>query len=196
MRQSPGGLHTDAMKYRLAQWFLVLLLGAQVSAVGALDSDLEYRVKAAFLYNFARFIEWPATYGAAASDIEVCVFGKSPFTAALETALAGKQVNGRNLQPLTVNTGSEADNCEILYLPEDVNEREIQNVVSRAEGQPILTVGEGYQFNRSGGIVRFLLEDGKVRFEVNLSSAEKSGLKISSKLLRVAKTIEGSGPSG
>lgn len=175
---------------------IVCVFLAVASPAVIAEDALEYRVKAAFLYNFARFIEWPAEAGKdVASPMQVCTFGSDPFGTALNATLKGKTVNGRGLTASNVTSASDAENCEILFVPAQISDTDSRKLLSQVKGKSVLTVGEEQQFNRSGGIVRFLLEDGKVRFEINLGAAKASGLKISSKLLKVAKTIEGNGSS-
>ncbi len=149
----------------------------------------EYQLKAAFLYNFAKFIEWPPnTLGEEGSPIVVCVVGKDPFGAVLDQAILYQTVQGR---PMTVRRGeklSELRRCHILFISSSEKKRlpEIFQALARAN---VLTVGEAERFVQLGGIINFVVEENKVRFEINVDNADRAGLKISSQLLRLARVV-------
>lgn len=143
---------------------------------------LEYHVKAVYLLNFMRFVDWPAP-GAAVAPFTICVAGLNPFGAVLADVLKGEQINGRSIQARVVV--SHATGCEVLFVPRAVSH---DPYLRAARGRPVLTVGESAGFLASGGIVNFLLEDGKVRFEIDANAAARAKLRISSRLLRLART--------
>jgi hypothetical protein len=153
-------------------------------------SDLEYQVKAAFLFNFAKFVEWPAdAFVGPEAPLVVCVMGKDPFGESLDQVVRGETVNGRPLAVRRTRQILEARSCQIVFLAE--SERGRQNeLLSSMDGASVLTVGEDDGFLSSGGIIRFVLEENRVRFEVNLAAAEANRLKLSSKLLRLARSVQ------
>lgn len=141
---------------------------------------LEYHVKAAYLFNFTRFVEWPPDEDAAAA-LTICVAATNPFGAALADTVRGEQVNGRPLQARLVR---DPGGCHVLFIPRNVPHGPY---LQAARGLPVLTVGESREFLPGGGIVNFMIEDGRVRFEINQDAAARANLKISSRLLRLAR---------
>lgn len=154
------------------------------------DSALEYRVKAAFLYNFAKFVDWPQ--GAFVSDeapVRLCLVGGDPFGAVLDRTLKGRTVNGRNVVVHRNQDAQTLGRCHITFVGQDTGEP-LARVMQRVGTTGVLTVGESDAFYDLGGIIRFLVEDGKVRFDVNAGEAEGASLKVSSQLLKLARTVE------
>jgi|ERR1700678_3779031 hypothetical protein len=166
---------------------LVLLTGLiPRGAVG--QGNLEYEVKAAFLFNFTRFIDWPASaFPDAASPFTICILGKDPFGHVLDDVLKGEGVNGR---PLTVRRISQApapQSCQVVFI-EATGRALVKDLSSLGRG--VLTVGEGDAFVREGGTIGFVIDSRRVRFDVNQAAAEAAGLKMSSKLLSVARAVK------
>jgi len=163
---------------------LVLCLCRSLDAADA--EPLEYRVKAAFLLNFTKFIEWPpSSFSSADSPFDLCVMGEDPFGRALDELVEGETVNGRKLEVQRIRR-DEAKNCQVLFI--DNSEKEIPKILSGL-GPGVLTVGEGDGFLRDGGIIGFVIQNRRVRFDINQSAAEAARLKISSKLLIVARNV-------
>jgi hypothetical protein len=146
----------------------------------------EYQVKAAYLANFAKFVEWPP--GALPDDnpIPVCVAGQDPFGAALDAALSGESVGGHSLVAKRIGGMREVDGCRILFVS---NQTLIDSAALAAERMPILTVSDSPDFLKRGGMIEFVLDSNRVRFEINLAAAKTAGLNLSSQLLRVATTV-------
>jgi len=144
-------------------------------------SALETKIKAAYLYNFTKFVDWPQSSG---KTIRICVSGDSQITKMLED-LASKQGEKKefSIQPITK---SEVETCDILYI--SGNDREVKNILELVKEHDVLTVSDNDRFYDHGGIVTFFSENGKIRFQINLEAARKTNLKISSKLLELAKT--------
>ena len=172
---------------------VVALLGGRAPAA-ALTSDqarrdLEYQVKAAFLFNFAKFVEWPAdAFDGPQDPVAICVMGKDPFGDSLDNVVRGETVNGRPLIVRRPRNPLETRDCQIVFLARA--ERAWQDeILSSLEGEGILTVGEDDGFLTDGGIIRFVLEENRVRFDINLAAAEANRLKLSSKLLRLARAM-------
>lgn len=156
-----------------------------------LDGDsrrpTEYQVKAAYLANFARFVEWPP--GALADDqpIPVCILGQDPFGPVLDAALSGESVERHPLVARRIGAIRNADDCRIIFISS--SELVIDSVIASVEGMPILTVSDVPGFLKHGGMIEFVLEANRVRFEINLSTARAAGLNLSSELLRVATAV-------
>lgn len=149
---------------------------------------LEYRVKAAFLYNFARFVSWPDEQPNS-EPLVIGVLGKDPFGDVLESTIKGKTVSGRPFRVLRLSAGeSVADCCHILFVSSS-ERRDAGKLIAALDGAPVLTVGEFDGFLDKGGMIGFLIEDGAVRIDVNLEAAEAARLELSSQLMRVARTV-------
>jgi hypothetical protein len=150
----------------------------------------EYQVKAAFLYNFAKFVEWPAEAFKTAKDpIVVCVLGHNPFGNALEEAIRGKSVSGRTFAYRHVSDAESASDCQILFVGSEES-KHFRSLLDNLKPMGILTVGEAKGFAASGGVINFKLDDGRVRFEINVDAAEHEQLHISSKLLSLAQIVK------
>jgi hypothetical protein len=167
---------------------LMLLLGraqAQSSSAG------EYQVKAAFLFNFAKFVEWPTgSFSDASAPLQICVFGRDPFGEELRNITTGKTVNGRKLEVDIVVDLQHARSCHILFIASSVR-MPTKQIAEGLRGASVLTVGDSQGFAEQGGMINFVLENDRVQFEVNRKAADQAGLKISSKLLSVAKLVIG-----
>jgi hypothetical protein len=174
----------------------------------ATNAPLEYEVKAAFLFRFAQFVEWPPdTFKEASEPFTYCTIGDDPFHGALERTLTGKTIGQRPLRVQHLggagagggsNTGPNAgkiSECQVLFVGGPVDRKHVAETLASTGSLPILTVGEAEQFAQNGGAIGFCTEDNKIRFEVNLDAAGKAGLKISAKLLALAKTVLGA-PKG
>lgn len=151
----------------------------------------EYDVKAAFLYNFTKFVEWPpSVFHDERSDFRLCVLGEDPFGRSLEV-IANEKVAGREISLLRTAKLAEPEGCQILFISRSERGR-MPEVLRELRDTPVLTVADTGGFLDQGGIVNFILESGKVRFEINQEAAERAGIKISSKLLRLATHVKGS----
>jgi hypothetical protein len=151
----------------------------------------EYQVKAAFLYNFAKFVEWPpSSFSDASAPLRICVFGQDPFGQALLDITHEKIVGGHILQVDQVVDVALARTCHILFIASS-EKVQLKRILESLQGTDVLTVGDTKGFAELGGIINFVLENDRVRFEVNRKAADRAGLKISSKLLGVAKLVIG-----
>jgi hypothetical protein len=172
---------------RAAFIYLCIVLQLIGQRIGAQSSDDEYRVKAAFLFHFAQLIDWPVGTGTN-NSLFLCTLGDDPFQGALEASIAGKVIDTRILRVLHLKQPDEMHTCQILFLGNQQSKR-IPALLATLRNTPVLTVGETAGFLESGGMVRFLLQDNKVRFGINRTAAESAGLKISSRLLVLAQTV-------
>ena len=145
----------------------------------------EEGVKAAFLYNFTKFVEWPASAFEERGSLRLCVLGEDPFGKSLRAVVEGEQVQGRPITLLRIDSLDNPGSCHILFLGRSEAER-LPAVLAAVRGAPVLTVSETPGSLDKGAGINFVLRDGKVRFEINQTAVEGHGLKMSSKLLRLA----------
>lgn len=171
--------------------FLVLLLGL-VPAGAAGQPALEYDVKAAFILNFVRYIEWPPPERQ--PPLHICVLQQNPFGDRLTAVVAGEEWHGGAMHVRVVPDVRRGTDCHVLYVPAAAMPRFIAGAALIA-GRPVLTVGEHERFLDEGGMMRLFVDDNRVRFSVNQQSADRAGLQISSRLLRLARSVIGTGSS-
>jgi hypothetical protein len=149
----------------------------------------EYQVKAAFLYHFAKFIEWPAA-AVKGEVLVVGVLGKDPFGPTLDFMFEDKTLRGKRFEVRRVNEVSEAQACHVLFVNLE-DKAELRSVLQALSSSPVLTVGSHNLFLTSGGMIQLFVEESKVRFDISLTAAKRSGLSISAQLLRLARVVEG-----
>lgn len=151
----------------------------------------EYQVKAAFLFYFSGFVDWPeGTFKDASSPLTYCTIGEDPFRGALDASLSGKTVGTRALRVQHVTQSQEIQGCQILFIGA-AGKRLLPATLASLKENSVLTVGESEHFVQDGGMIGFLLEENKIRFEINLEAAEHAKLTMSSRLLALAKTVIG-----
>jgi hypothetical protein len=146
------------------------------------EQDLEYQVKAAFLFNFLKFVEWPA----AASDLPfvIGVLGHDPFGEVLDNTVRGKIVNGRHIEVRRYSRIGDVKDCNLLF----IGRADFGRIGVPA--QPgLLTVGEASGFLKAGGIINFYLEENRVHFEIQPAVARSAGLRVSSQLMKLGRTL-------
>jgi hypothetical protein len=172
---------------RQAGLFLTAVLLAAAASEGALG---EYEVKAAFLYNFGKFVEWPRDSSQAREPVFVIgVLGTDPFGGVLDRISRGGIIHGKPVTIRRFNTRRDLNQCHVLFISrsETSSLPEILNTLGK---DPVLTVGDSEGFVRSGGAIGLFLEGNKVRFAINLKATERAGLTVSSKLLRLASSVQ------
>ncbi|MDB6127836.1 MAG: YfiR family protein [Verrucomicrobia bacterium] len=149
----------------------------------------EYQVKAVFLFNFAQFVDWPAeSFAAPNSPVVIGVLGDDPFDGLLDDAVRGETAHGRPLAVQRFKRVSEIETCHVLFIgPKD--SQHLAEILRDLQGRNILTVGESENFAKSGGIIRFMTDNGKIRLRINVDAAHDANLKLSSKLLRPAEIV-------
>ena len=174
-------------KLRHAALLVLCFCGPALWKVHAESNQLpEYKVKVAFLYNFTRFIDWPQI--SPSSDFSVCILGLNPFGEELD-AINGKPVKDRKVVTRLIKNVRDIEGCDCLF----VSDSEKQNLgdIFRAVGERnVLTVGDMKGFAEAGGVIQFVMQESKIRFFINLTGARRAGLKISSKLLELAKDVK------
>ncbi len=165
-------------------------LAALLCAAGAVraGAPTEYEVKAAFLYNFARFVEWPAESRPPGATFVVAVLGQDPFGPALDEVFRNKSVDGRRVEVRRVSRALDAAQSQILFVSSSEKER-LPAILQGLREKPVLTVGEDAAFTELGGIVRLHSAQERVRLQINLAAASRGKLRISSQLLRIADVV-------
>jgi hypothetical protein len=163
-----------------------VLLGAQQSSPAAAgNASLEYRVKAAFLFNFLKFVEWPPTAGG--GPWVIGLLGHDPFGELIDETVRGKELNGRSIEVRRFAHARDAKDCHILFMSGQEFDRLGRHPLAAQPG--VLSVGESPGFLQSGGAINFYLEDNRVHFEIRPSVARAVGLRVSSQLLKLGKTL-------
>jgi len=161
-----------------------LLAGPGIAAVNGADGTPDVVVKAALLYNFAKFTEWP---GMAASDtIVFCVVADDGIAEALVETVTGKSIGGHKIQVSRPQVRAEWRTCNLLYIP-DAEARRSGSGLDGLKTLPVLTVSDGKGFGEGGGIIELYIDSGRMRFAINVDAAESSGLRLSSRLLGLAR---------
>lgn len=180
---------------RWAVWLVVsglALVSPLMPQQGGGDEPLrahEYEVKAAFLYNFVKFVQWPRNGPAGEDPIEVAVLGQDPFGTRLDETLAGKTADGRPFLVKRVRVAREAEAADVLFLAARMDESP-QKVLAALAGRPILTIGDSPELDNAGAVILMVVEDRRVRFDVDLAAAARNGLTVSSHLLRLARRVK------
>ncbi len=178
-------------------WLLVLAIcvacsqPAMAQQVQQSAINREYMIKSAYLYNFGRYVRWPAgSFQNAQSPLVIGVLGSNPFGNTLEIIAGQKRVEGRRIVVQNFESIDQYTRCHILFIVRSVDEEELVEVIERLSNSHVLLVGESPSFTRLGGVISFFVEQNKVRFEISVEAAKREGLKISSKLLSLAKLVE------
>jgi hypothetical protein len=176
---------------RLMIVILMTLLG-QASHAWAQDAEAssEYLIKAGYIYNFAKLVEWPATaFAQPNSPIVIGIVGTDPFGPIIDKVLEGKKINGHPFLIRRLRPTADVKECHIVFIGSSM-EPHIADAIRLTRGSPILTISEIPGFADHGGIIHLTLEQNKVRFEVNVDAAKEADLNISSRLLVLAKVIQ------
>jgi len=172
---------------------MLRVLAFTIGAIWAATADAEveeYQLKAAVVYNFAKFVEWPPqSFTSASEPIAVCIVGQDPFGNWLGETLAGRMVGGRRFVIRHASEPQEAGRCQILFVSSSERKR-FRNILAEVKGDGVLTVGDTPGFAALGGVVNLRLDGETVRMEVNLESAKQKKLQISAKLLSLAQIVK------
>ncbi|WP_292923501.1 YfiR family protein [Nitrosomonas sp.] len=177
----------NSMEHRIRRWLLVfLLMLAQLfaSPVTHADEMLEYQVKAAFIYNFIAFTQWPGDTGPA---INLCLYGEDYFGNEIDK-LQNKMVDARPIKVIRVSNSNQLPQCQAVFFSKSVNNN-LAYLINSLENYPILTLADTPNAISRGIIINMNLVNEKIVFEINLAIARKSGLDISSKLLQLAAKV-------
>jgi len=180
---------------RRFNWAAVAVIAVSFLLIGARPftpqpSSLVYRVKAAYLVNFAKFIDWPPeAFGSPSEAFTICLAG-DPFNGALERTVEGEILDGRRIVIRRTNAGENLRRCHIVFVSESEGKRSIE-IINSVSNLPILTVGDTGDFIKSGGMIRFFEAANRVQFQINPEAAERASLRVSSRLLRLADIVKG-----
>ena len=155
----------------------------------------QYNVEAAYLYNFGKFVRWPADVSESEKSFDICILGQDPFNGTLQHLIANEQMNGKPMQGRVIAHASEGQGCAIVFVAESEAAHLEETVVALNRRGELLVSGLPH-FLEDGGTIEFVIEKRRVRFEVNLDSASKDGLILSSELLKVAVSVIGKPQSG
>jgi hypothetical protein len=171
--------------------FLISLLLFMGQEGGAQDALSEYQVKAAYLFNFLKFVDWPEdAFADPLAPIVIGVVGDDPFGNALPQVVIGKTVQGRDLVIRIYRTGEDLRGAHILFISASERKR-LPTILSSLRGTSVLTVADTAGFLDAGGMIQFLNENERVRFAINVDATSRAKLKVSSKLLSLAKAVGG-----
>ena len=151
----------------------------------------EYEIKAAFLLNFVRFVDWPADSQSAGRPVSVCVVGSDSVDDSFK-AIGGRRIRGRSIVYSRIRFPNEASACDVLFVA-DTEKARIPDLLPRVDGSHLLTVGETDRFVDVGGVIGFVYRKNELRFEVNLDAAQRAGIGIRSELLTLASDVRGGG---
>lgn len=167
---------------------IALLLFAPCVQVSA-QSLSDYQVKAAYIYNFAKFVQWPqSAFSGAAAPIRFCILNDHAFEQELNQIVKGKAIAGHAVDVIQVQDGEQARACHVLFV-NSAHGRQMRQIVDALHQASVLTVGETEDFIEEGGIITFVVLEERVQFEVNHRAAHDAGLYISARLLGVAKRV-------
>ena len=195
---TPERCVTSSCPARLSRFVAVVVACVVIGAPSLYaqqSNRTEYEVKAAYLYNFGKFVEWPAKARTAEDSFTICVLGQDPFGTTFDTTIAGESINGKKVVIKRVAKPQDALSCRILFISSSEESR-LKEIVATLDKTSVLTVSDIPQFTRRGGMIQFVVEANKVRFEVNLTIAERAGLILSSQLLKVAISVRRSAQAG
>ncbi len=183
------GHSANLVKHSVYRLLAIVAVSLFISHGGpaAAQQPSEYQVKAAFLYNFLNFVEWPQSV-LNDTTLTIGILGTNPFKEAIRRFEARK-VEGRSLRIVHSERLQDLPFCHILFVSNS-EEKSFTQIFQYLSNQPTLTVGETEDFAQQGGIVNFFLQDKKVRFEINLQQSKDARLQLSSKLLKLARIVE------
>lgn len=166
------------------------LASIAMPAAFARSQPTQRDVEAAYLYQFGNFVQWPPRKANLdlPATFSVCVLGEDPFGSVLEKTLSGARLNGLPMAARRIASVRDASRCEILFISNS-HAGDLDADLAAVRDTPVLTVSDIPDFVSRGGMIQFLLIDNRVRFEINLSSAQRAGLRLSSQLLKVAVAV-------
>jgi YfiR/HmsC-like len=153
----------------------------------------EYQVKAAYLYNFGRFVEWPSKVTTASTgSFTICVLGEDPFGPALDSTLTGETRGNQKVAARRISSPQESVDCQILFISTSEAKR-LNKIIEALGNSAVLTVSDIPQFSQRRGMIQLVMEGNRIRFEVNLAATQRAGLTLSSELLKVATAVRKDG---
>jgi hypothetical protein len=188
-RTIPGAMARRWWPYVLVVLVNICLPVSTPDARAQAAASPEYQLKAAFLFNFAKFIDWPtSSFASPRSDFSICILGVDPFGRAMEDLLQDKTIADRHVSVERLHQVAEARRCQMVFVSASEKSR-VREVLDGMKGTNALVVGETDGFASAGGAIQFAIEDNRVRFLINTDAADRAGLKVSSKLLSLARVV-------
>ena len=153
----------------------------------------EYQLKAAFLFNFAKFVEWPpSAFSSDKAPITLCIAGGDPFGNTLDALISGKTIDNRNIATRRTKNVGDMGNCHVVFV-DSSEDKHLPEIVDRLNAGATLLVGESPDFASRGGDIQFYMQDGKIRFAINVDAVQRSRLTVSAKLLALARIVHDDG---
>ncbi|HTU41730.1 MAG TPA: YfiR family protein [Candidatus Aquilonibacter sp.] len=199
-----SAIHPYGMKGRQASAFfcvrewapslisLIFLLALAATPLAAQQKPTEAQVKAAYLYNFGKFVTWQNDADANVNSLNICVLGKDPFGTILDATVAGESIGGKQIIIKRLAKIQDGPDCRILFVSSS-EEKRLRSILQAAQTSGMLTVSSISTFLQQGGVIEFVTEGDRIRFAVNLNAAQQSHLALSSQLLKVASQVIDSG---
>jgi YfiR/HmsC-like len=188
---------TSGMTPYTRRFLALVLLGFSCVALDSVAQQpraSQFDVEAVYVFKFSQFVNWPGT-GRTQGSFDICILGDDPFGPFLDKTIRGESLNGKAVAERRIMHAQEAQSCAILYISRSEANR-LRQVLDTVHDWPVLTVSDLPDFADKGGMIQFILQGGKVRFEVNLIPATRAGLTLSSELLKVAVEVKGTGTQG
>jgi hypothetical protein len=174
-----------------AVWRMFLCMACVVVLAAQVPIPQEYQVKAALIYNLAKFVEWPAVaLPETSTDMALCIVGEDPFGPDLDHTIAGKSVHRKRLTISRLRTVQDVAGCHIVFIGM-LARPDLVQTLDAAQDSHALTIGETDQFTNLGGMIFLTMEGNRVQFEVNMEAVERAKLRISSKALKLARAVKG-----
>ncbi|HEY7353211.1 MAG TPA: YfiR family protein [Terriglobales bacterium] len=160
-----------------------------VTSLAGQSQPSEYEVEATYLYHFSHFVEWPAVLRQSdAGTFSICVLGQNPFGQALAETVANENIDGKSVIAKQVPTADDAAGCRVLFISSS-EERKVKQILATLSNASVLTVSDLPRFTERGGMIQFVVEGSHVRFQVNVVTAKRAGLVMSSELLKLAAGV-------
>ncbi len=168
----------------------IVFMAVLLSSMGLIANGTAYKIKAAYLYQFTKFTQWPeALFSTPDAPIRICVIGRNPFGKILD-AFSTRTSQQRHLTIEYLSSLQNITNCHIIYISSS-EEKRLTQIIERVQYSPVLTVSDMENFTRRGGIIGFVPKNRKVGIEINVNASRQAGTKLSSKLLKVATLVNG-----
>ncbi len=189
-RERPACISGAAPRLGRRRLLLGLLSGlwAGLRSPAQASERPEQEVKAAFLYNFGKYVRWPKSEPAPDRPFVIAILGTDPFGASLDDIVRGNRIDNRPVVVRRVSRPSDLDGCEVLYVSPS-EEARLDSILAAAAKAPMLTVSDMPRFVERGGMIGLVVANRRVQFEVNAEAAERAGLVLGSQLMRLARTV-------
>lgn len=166
---------------------LLILVSFLFGNAFAQDNSIEHKIKAAYLYNFTKFITWP---DGGKENFHLCILGEDPFGQIIDP-IEKRWVKNKAIQLLRLKSLANVDQCQMVFFADPTQITNLPGILTVHSLPPLLTVGDGKKFTQQGGMIAFFLEKGKVKLFINVNAIKRNNLQISAKLLEVAQIIDG-----